>query len=79
MTTFSEAREAETTARQQRSENAKILMVDDTHASPSDLTLASKVQVAALAGGTEWDRALADPAVNSLFVRGVLLFERPSK
>jgi hypothetical protein len=73
MTTLAQAREGEVSARQQRMALARLLMVDETTASPADLALCAKVR-AAVADPAQYDRALAEPAVNSLFARGVLHF-----
>lgn len=74
MTTLTQARNAETFAMQQRGRHARSLCMDLTkEVTQAEKDLAAKV-IAAAFTGEKFDKALANPAVNKLFARGVLRF-----
>lgn len=72
MTSLDEAQEAPIRAQRQRFAAFKTLRVDEALAASDDMALVTKVRAITTAGA--WDKALADPAVNKLFLRGVLNF-----
>lgn len=76
MTTVSDILEAELLSRRQRRDGAKLLRIDETKDTPGDLALFARIQDAVKGDGHEYDRALADKAVNEMFRRGVVRFWR---
>jgi hypothetical protein len=79
MTTTAQVREAERLNRQRRVFLARqFLVVDETGASEADIALAKRVKAAAMGDGAAYDKALADPRVNDLYLRGILKFVRPA-
>jgi hypothetical protein len=73
--TPSQAREAETFAREQRMMFAPLMRVDISKVSaPHAIALCSRVAAVAESDPMKWDEMLKDAAVNALFGRGALYF-----
>jgi hypothetical protein len=77
MTTTSDARSAETFAREQRMAFAKLMKVDAGKAigAPA-LGLCSRIAELAESDPLKWDEALKEPPVAKLFACGALYFGR---
>lgn len=70
--TLSQAMEAERESRAQRIHNAKLIEADESLMRPEDKPLVERFFQTAKGDGSDLDKALAHPAVNELFLRGVM-------